>query len=342
MRTIGTSEKPPLPDLSLRIMLRILEAEGLSAIRPLEAAGMPQGLDETPSQISADQEFAFQQAFVETIGYRPDLWVRIGTRYHLPSYGPLGMALMTSPDLDALVNTSLRTGELDYSPVTISPITEHGMLAGLVLDHSDAPEALLEFSVYRDIGAFLTALHDVWVGRFPVRRIEFALPRPTWGEFTILEHGVCFDAERTAVFWDPCHSTRRLYYGDSALHSAYVEECRQRIQMSTSRDEFIDALTHSLLALDGSPLTLAHLAATIGCSERTLQRRLLDRDVRFRDLVEEARRRVATDLLTETHIPIAEIAWKLGYSEPTSFNHAFRRWTGVSPNAMRQRRRVRA
>jgi len=32
---------------------------------------------------------------------------------------------------------------------------------------------------------------------------------------------------------------------------------------------------------------------------------------------------------------IAEIAWSFGYSYPTSFAHAFRRWTGMSPRAFR-------
>jgi len=50
---------------------------------------------------------------------------------------------------------------------------------------------------------------------------------------------------------------------------------------------------------------------------------------------------VASDLLTETDAPIVEIAWRLGYSESTSFNHAFHRWTGVSPKIMRQRHRPR-
>ena len=153
-----------------------------------------------------------------------------------------------------------------------------------------------------------------------------------------MEHDVHFGAESTAVRWDRSYSTRRLYYGDPVLHSAFLQDCRRRVLMSNSRDEFIDCLTDLLLRQDGSQITLSHLAAQTGHSERTLQRRLRERGVRFRGLLEEARRRVAIDLLTATHTSIAEIAWRLGYSEATSFNHAFRRWTGVSPNAVRRGR----
>lgn len=334
----GTDKAPPLPDLSMRIMLRVLEEQGLSAQPALEAAGLPQGLGHLPDEVSLQQELAFQQAFVAITGYRPDLWIQTGARYHLPSYGRLGMALMTSPDLGAMVDASTSTGELDYSLVEMRPVEDAGALSGQRLDFRRVPESLVEFTTYRDLGAVLTALNDVWAGPFPLQSIELALPSPTRGDFTIMDHPVRFDAASTEVRWNPAYSSRRLYYGDPTLHAAYVEDCLRRIQLSSSGDELLDALVSAVLKQDGTPVTLAGFAAEAGLSERTLQRRLRERGTRFRDLLEEARRRIASDLLTATDTPVAEIAWRLGYSEPTSFNHAFRRWTGVSPTVMRQRR----
>ncbi len=336
-----TNHAPPLPDLSMRIMLRVLEENGLPTHRALEAAGLPRGLGLVPGEVSLTQELAFQQAFVETTGYRPDLWVMTGTRYRLPSYGRLGMALMTAPDLNSVVTTASSAPELDYSLVQISPIMDEGMLVGQELDFSEVPEPLVEFVTYRDMGAALALMQDVWTGPFPFNSIRVALPRPSHGDFTIMDHEVKFDAPVTAVRWDCSYSTRRLYYGNAELHAAYVEDCLRHIQMSGAGDELLEALMGTLLERAGSPVTLTIFAAQIGHSERTLQRRLLERGVRFRDLLEGARRRVASDLLTETDTPIAEIAFNLGYSEQTSFNHAFRRWTGVSPKIMRQRHRPR-
>jgi AraC-like DNA-binding protein len=34
-------------------------------------------------------------------------------------------------------------------------------------------------------------------------------------------------------------------------------------------------------------------------------------------------------------MPISKIAWLLGFEEPSSFSHAFRRWTGKSPRELR-------
>jgi len=41
-------------------------------------------------------------------------------------------------------------------------------------------------------------------------------------------------------------------------------------------------------------------------------------------------------LLAETRLPIAEISWLPGYTEPGNFSHAFKRWCGMSPRAYRQ------
>jgi len=61
--------------------------------------------------------------------------------------------------------------------------------------------------------------------------------------------------------------------------------------------------------------------------------------MRFRDLVNEARRRMAMDMLTRGDKAISEVAYQLGYSDTISFSHAFRRWIGVSPGTLRQQRR---
>jgi AraC-like DNA-binding protein len=39
-------------------------------------------------------------------------------------------------------------------------------------------------------------------------------------------------------------------------------------------------------------------------------------------------------------LALAEIAFSLGYSEVSAFNHAFRRWTGQSPGDYRRLRTV--
>lgn len=91
---------------------------------------------------------------------------------------------------------------------------------------------------------------------------------------------------------------------------------------------------------DGHP-TLPDVAPEVGMSTRTLQRLLAERGLAYRDLVQEARRRLALEYLERSDTDLTEIAFLLGYSELAAFAHAFQRWTGTSPGAHRRTRRER-
>ena len=92
---------------------------------------------------------------------------------------------------------------------------------------------------------------------------------------------------------------------------------------------------------DGHP-SLADLAPDLGLSPRTLQRRLGERGLVWRDIVQETRLRLATRYLEESDTDLTEVAFLLGYAEQSAFTHAFRRWTRKSPGAHRRSHRTRA
>jgi AraC-like DNA-binding protein len=66
-------------------------------------------------------------------------------------------------------------------------------------------------------------------------------------------------------------------------------------------------------------------------SPRTMQRRLAEVELTYREVLEQARYDRAAVLLTQSDMAIAGIARRLGYSEPTHFSRAFRRMAGISP-----------
>jgi AraC-like DNA-binding protein len=79
-----------------------------------------------------------------------------------------------------------------------------------------------------------------------------------------------------------------------------------------------------------------NIAKALGMSARTLSRRLADEHVTFAEVVDDLRRSLALQYLKDPGVSLSQIAWLLGYERATSFNHAFRRWTGRSPSAQRQ------
>jgi AraC-like DNA-binding protein len=78
-----------------------------------------------------------------------------------------------------------------------------------------------------------------------------------------------------------------------------------------------------------------NVASRLGMSHRTLARALSAEGVTFSVVLETLRQALAKRYLQERELPISEIAWLLGYSEISSFTHAFVRWTGLTPKAFR-------
>ncbi len=86
---------------------------------------------------------------------------------------------------------------------------------------------------------------------------------------------------------------------------------------------------------NGQP-TLEQVAPRLHMSPRTLHRRLAEEGTNFRRILTEVRREIAARHLEEGQIAISEIAFLLGFSDPSAFHRAFKRWTGHAPLAFRE------
>jgi AraC-like DNA-binding protein len=80
---------------------------------------------------------------------------------------------------------------------------------------------------------------------------------------------------------------------------------------------------------------MAEVAQRLGMGQRTLARRLESEGLTFMEVLDGLRFDLAKRYLHEPDMPIAEVAWLLGYRETSAFNHAFKRWTGKSPKQIR-------
>lgn len=83
--------------------------------------------------------------------------------------------------------------------------------------------------------------------------------------------------------------------------------------------------------IQGGSACIEDVAKALTVSPRTLQRRLEAEGTSFGEVWDESRRQVACKHLRNPKIAIKEVAYMLGFSEPSTFYRAFRRWTGATP-----------
>ena len=118
------------------------------------------------------------------------------------------------------------------------------------------------------------------------------------------------------------------------LLGSYFAQVRKSAQRS-----FVDEVrAFARATLPTGKCTIDYCAARMEASPRTIQRRLTDLGFRFSEIVEEQRIDASRRALTDTDDPLSDIAFNLGYSDQSSFGRAFKRWTGMTPQAYRERR----
>ncbi len=79
-----------------------------------------------------------------------------------------------------------------------------------------------------------------------------------------------------------------------------------------------------------------NIAESLNMSLRKLQRKLQDEDTNFKELLEDTRRNLAQTYIKQNNRSIGEITYLLGFSEPSNFTRAFKRWTGKTPAHYRE------
>jgi AraC-like DNA-binding protein len=105
--------------------------------------------------------------------------------------------------------------------------------------------------------------------------------------------------------------------------------------------DFVGTLEQTLetLLLDSCP-SIEYTAAALGMSIRSLQRHLSKDGISYSRLIDKVRYQKAIALMQDAEVPLIEVAYSLGYSDPANFSHAFKRWTGVSPRQFLQNQKV--
>ena len=110
---------------------------------------------------------------------------------------------------------------------------------------------------------------------------------------------------------------------------------RDRWGLSSHRSPLAEI--HDTIArnAEGCEYRVEEIARSMNMSRRSLQRMVNDHGFTLRQLLENARRAKAQQLLRDPTISIAAIATQLGYSDARAFRRAFKRWTGETPPQFR-------
>lgn len=116
-----------------------------------------------------------------------------------------------------------------------------------------------------------------------------------------------------------------------AFAQRQLEQMGQADTFSWAVAEAINTALHR-----GERPDLVSIADQLAISPRHLQRKLSEEGTAFREVFNRVQLDIAQTYLQQPEVSICEIAFLLGFSEQSAFNHAFKRWTGLTPGEYRQ------
>jgi AraC-like DNA-binding protein len=160
---------------------------------------------------------------------------------------------------------------------------------------------------------------------------------------TLVGGPIVFDAPCNRFQFPACELERQSSGSDAHLAQLAKEQLERHLTQAgvakiLDLTEQVRARVAARLPSDAS---IARVARDLRLSVRTLRRRLDGMGVSFQGLLEDVRRKRAVEYLTKTSDAVERVAERLGYSDPSNFRRAFRRWTGLPPAAYRAEHKAR-
>lgn len=324
---------------SVALLAGFAEELGQSVGDVLVGTGLdPAALRDPRALVAAEQELTVVRNLVRRHSDRDPgvLGLHVGARYHATSYGIWGYAVTSCATVREAVELALRYVELTY--VFCLPELRTGSpLAELRCRDDEVPADVRGFLVARDVAAIMTLVREQAGAGLRPTALSLRAPVPAdvrpYREALGLEPE--FDARTRITF--PREVLDRPMPQASEHTLAWCE--RQCREMLDTLRRGTDAATRVRRVLTdvGAAAGMAEVAAELSMTERTLRRRLAAEGASYRGLVDEVRRRHAEELLADETVTVEQISHRLGYSEPSSFLHAFARWHGMPPREFRRR-----
>lgn len=134
--------------------------------------------------------------------------------------------------------------------------------------------------------------------------------------------------------------SRKIMFSNPDMLKLLEQMANFRLSQFDLSDTWAGKVRHILITtMDSERLSIGTVANALNLEIRTLQNYLKIESTGFRTISIEARKQKAIQLLADPSIAIMEIVFVLGFSEQSAFNHAFRKWTGVTPTEYRANRK---
>jgi AraC-like DNA-binding protein len=281
------------------------------------------------------------------------LWSRIADQAEDPDFGlhvaepfrsqfgrdVLGAVMLNCPTVGSAMEKLIRYHDLSTDVVKVKLIHEENR--GLYAWESALGDGFRDRQISEAIVCriFFT-LQMLSNGKMPFTEIRFQHTEPE----RITEHRrifacpVIFNQSYDAVVIQSDGLNLRLPMANPKILAKLETIIQGQLESLYGDNTWAEGVSQKIskMLLDGRKPAIGLIAQELAISTRHLQNKLKSEGVTYRTLLDQIRERMAIQYLKDSDMNILDTAFLLGFSDQSSFNHAFKRWTGKTPREFRE------
>jgi AraC-like DNA-binding protein len=327
------------PVHATRVLCEVANERGVATADVLAGTGItPADLTDPEAVITAWDEIVAVRRLLARLPDDTGLGVDVGGRSSLTHMGLMGFAAMSCATLRELFTISMRYFALTMLQIDVKLFEgADDCLLEFHVDH--LPTDVRRYFIERDIAGIIATTSSF---AYPVvaRHADHVFAEVSLDEGVLgpllnlvpMPH-VAFNRAHSRLHFPRAMFDEPLPQADRHTLELCIAQCDLLMQRTEQRRGITAVVRSKLFRESGGFPTLPDVAAELDVHPRTLRRQLAEEGTSFRALLNQARSTLAVDLLCNVGLTVEEVSKRLGYTDTSTFCHAFKRWHGVPPSA---------
>jgi len=328
---------------SINLLLFVAKQQGADADALARAVGIsPEQRQDPDGRVLIRQIQALWREVIAATG-DPDLALRLGELINPVAIGVLAYVMMHSPTLGQAFDKLCH-----YQDIACEGIRTTGKLVSsatsepqfmLSLQITSADIIYPQHALNSELSIYLAAMRALTGQHIAATEVRFAYPRPvntTVHERVFAPARLLFDAPETAMILNATLLDLPVLNASPALSILFEKHANDILDKLRTPSLSRRVKSEIIALMKGEEPTLAAVAERLAMGVRTLQLHLKEAGTSYQHLLDETRKELAIGHLREPAMSTTDIAFLLGFAEPSVFFRSFKKWTGQTPGAYRQ------
>jgi AraC-like DNA-binding protein len=327
---------------SFNLILHAAQQKGADYELLCQRAGLrPEMLQNPDARLPISQVQTLWKEAVELTGDNY-LALSLGESINTMSIGILAYVMMHCPTLGKALEKLCQYQDI-VCDASKTSVTIQGEKATLSLVQLSEQIRFPRYAYESELSIYYQASKQMTDKVFHLQEVHFNYPSPSediriYQRIFETEH-IVFNSDITGFVFDKKFLETPILNANPNLFTLFEAHADTILHQLKNDNAIQDRIKKEILqGLKGEEPTLASIAKNIGMGIRSIQLKLKEEGVTFQQLLDVIRKDLAVKHLMEARLSTTDIAYLLGYSDPSVFFRSFKKWTGQTPAVYRKER----